>query len=165
MLLTIVANRTRRDVAVAVQKSGFAFALDRDTGSIVWSKLAGPGGLEGGGTWGAATDGRTVYTNIVNSNGERFTLAPSNQTTTAGAWDRWLPMAPFMQWMPKPAIFYGHTTLAQPYTAAYQQVTGAFISEMATPLAWQGSTLLGLVELHSTLSAIILPESSSTSAK
>ncbi|KAJ6365826.1 hypothetical protein OIU76_030579 [Salix suchowensis] len=86
MLLTIVANRTRRDVAVAVQKSGFAFALDRDTGSIVWSKLAGPGGLEGGGTWGAATDGRTVYTNIVNSNGERFTLAPSNQTTTAGAW-------------------------------------------------------------------------------
>ena len=42
--------------------------------------------MEGGGTWGAATDGRTVYTNIVNSNGERFTLAPSNQTTTAGAW-------------------------------------------------------------------------------
>ncbi|CAK7343506.1 unnamed protein product [Dovyalis caffra] len=86
MLVTIIANRTRRDVAVAVQKSGFAWALDRDSGSIVWSKLAGPGGLEGGGIWGAATDGRTVYTNIANSNRERFTLAPSNGTTTAGAW-------------------------------------------------------------------------------
>ena len=40
MLLTITANRTRRDVAVAVQKSGFAVALDRDTGSIVWSKVS-----------------------------------------------------------------------------------------------------------------------------
>ncbi|KAJ6969195.1 hypothetical protein NC653_036996 [Populus alba x Populus x berolinensis] len=78
MLLTITANRTRRDVAVAVQKSGFAWALDRDDGSIVWSK--------GGGIWGAATDERTVYTNIANSNRERFTLALSNQTTTVGAW-------------------------------------------------------------------------------
>jgi outer membrane protein assembly factor BamB len=42
--------------------------------------------LEGGGIWGAATDERTVYTNIANSNRERFTLAPSNQTTTVGAW-------------------------------------------------------------------------------
>ncbi|CAK7343508.1 unnamed protein product [Dovyalis caffra] len=31
-------------------------------------------------------DGRTVHTNIANSNRERFTLAPSNGTTTAGAW-------------------------------------------------------------------------------
>lgn len=49
-------------------------------------QLAGPGGKEGGGQWGAATDGRRVYTNIANSNQERFTLTPSNQTTTAGAW-------------------------------------------------------------------------------
>ncbi|KAF2325415.1 hypothetical protein GH714_027849 [Hevea brasiliensis] len=56
-------------------------ALEIDMG-----KLQGPGGLEGGGQWGAARDGMTVYTNIANSNGERFTLALSNQTTTAGAW-------------------------------------------------------------------------------
>ncbi|KAJ9187523.1 hypothetical protein P3X46_002968 [Hevea brasiliensis] len=61
--------------------------------SLVWSlttliahQLAGPGGLEGGGQWGAARDGMTVNTNIANSNRERFTLALSNQTTTAGAW-------------------------------------------------------------------------------
>ena len=48
--------------------------------------MAGPGGEEGGGQWGAATDGRRVYTNIANSNRESFTLKPSNQTTTAGGW-------------------------------------------------------------------------------
>lgn len=40
----------------------------------------------GGGIWGAATDGQRVYTNIANSNRVRFQLAPSTQTTTAGAW-------------------------------------------------------------------------------
>ncbi|KAK0601980.1 hypothetical protein LWI29_029256 [Acer saccharum] len=58
MLLTIYANGTIRDVVVAVQKSGFAWALNRDNGEIVWFKLARPGGEEGGGQWGAATDGR-----------------------------------------------------------------------------------------------------------
>ncbi|KAL6350462.1 hypothetical protein AAG906_019109 [Vitis piasezkii] len=74
MLLTIFPSGTRRDVVVAVQKSGFAWALDRDTGDIVWFN------------WGAATDGKRVYTNIVNNAGVRFRLAPSNQTTTFGAW-------------------------------------------------------------------------------
>lgn len=40
----------------------------------------------GGGIWGAATDGERVYTNIANSNRIGFPLAPSTETTTAGAW-------------------------------------------------------------------------------
>lgn len=36
MLLTIFPNGTRRDAVVGVQKSGFTWALDRDTGDIVW---------------------------------------------------------------------------------------------------------------------------------
>ncbi|KAL5697955.1 hypothetical protein ACHQM5_029050 [Ranunculus cassubicifolius] len=86
MLISIKVNGTRRDAAVAVQKSGYAWALDRTTGEILWSTVAGPGGLQGGGTWGASTDGRTVYTNIVNNGRVVFRLAPSNQTTNAGAW-------------------------------------------------------------------------------
>ncbi|KAK4429964.1 hypothetical protein Salat_1297100 [Sesamum alatum] len=86
MLLSIVSNGRLRDVVVAVQKSGFAWALDRDNGDIVWSTKAGPGSLEGGGVWGAATDGIRVYTNIVNGNRLPFTLKPCNQTTTAGGW-------------------------------------------------------------------------------
>ncbi|KAL0358052.1 UNVERIFIED_CONTAM: hypothetical protein Scaly_1490900 [Sesamum calycinum] len=86
MLLSIVSNGRLRDVVVAVQKSGFAWALDRDNGDIVWFTKAGPGSLEGGGIWGAATDGIRVYTNIVNGDRLPFTLKPSNQTTTAGGW-------------------------------------------------------------------------------
>ncbi|KAE8701562.1 hypothetical protein F3Y22_tig00110546pilonHSYRG00079 [Hibiscus syriacus] len=80
MLLTITSNGTFRDVAVALQKSGFAWALDRDNGAG-WT-----GGKEGGGIWGAATDGRRIYTNIANSDRQSFMRTPSNQTTTAGAW-------------------------------------------------------------------------------
>ncbi|KAF6159973.1 hypothetical protein GIB67_033057 [Kingdonia uniflora] len=86
VLLTVNINGTRRDLAVAVQKSGFAWALDRDNGDIVWSTVVGPGGTEGGGTWGSATDGERVYTNLVNNNRITFPLAPTTQTTTAGAW-------------------------------------------------------------------------------
>ncbi|XP_015159162.1 polyvinylalcohol dehydrogenase-like [Solanum tuberosum] len=86
MMLTIFSNGRFRDVVAAVQKSGFTWALDRNDGHIVWFKKAGPGSVDGGGIWGAATDGRRVYTNIVNGNRLPFTLAPSTQTTTAGGW-------------------------------------------------------------------------------
>lgn len=39
MLLTVIANRRLRDIVVAVQKSGLAWALDRDNGEIVWFKV------------------------------------------------------------------------------------------------------------------------------
>ncbi|KAH6830292.1 hypothetical protein C2S53_000261 [Perilla frutescens var. hirtella] len=86
MMLTINANGSRRDVVVAVQKSGFAWALDRTNGNLLWSTEAGPGGAGGGGIWGAATDSRRVYTNIANSNKENFTLAPSKKVTVGGGW-------------------------------------------------------------------------------
>ncbi|RVW82636.1 hypothetical protein CK203_037385 [Vitis vinifera] len=73
-------------IVIAVQKSGFVWALDRNNGSLIWATEAGPGGLSGGGTWGAATDGIKVYTNIVNSDSKNFTLKPSEKNTTAGGW-------------------------------------------------------------------------------
>ncbi|KAJ0483577.1 putative polyvinyl alcohol dehydrogenase (cytochrome) [Helianthus annuus] len=86
MILTINDRGKKRDIVATVQKSGVAWALDRDNGSIVWSMEAGPGGAGGGGTWGSATDGKVVYTNIANSVRSNFTLKPSNITTTSGGW-------------------------------------------------------------------------------
>ncbi|KAF5775635.1 putative polyvinyl alcohol dehydrogenase (cytochrome) [Helianthus annuus] len=86
MMLTINNRGEKHDIVVTVQKSGFAWAMDRDNGSIVWSTQAGPGGIDGGGTWGSATDGTTVYTNIGNSLGNNFTLKPSNITANSGGW-------------------------------------------------------------------------------
>ncbi|VVA20149.1 PREDICTED: polyvinylalcohol dehydrogenase [Prunus dulcis] len=87
MMLGTYVNGTRRDIVVAVQKSGFAWALDRNNGSLVWSTVRSrPGGIGGGGTWGAATDKKRVYTNIANSDRKNFTLKPSSNITTAGGW-------------------------------------------------------------------------------
>ncbi|KAJ4707004.1 Polyvinylalcohol dehydrogenase [Melia azedarach] len=86
MMLSKRVNGVQQDIVVAVQKSGFAWALDRDNGSLVWVTEAGPGGLGGGGTLGAATDENNIYTNIVNLEGKNFTLKPSNNTTTSGGW-------------------------------------------------------------------------------
>ncbi|XP_021674387.2 uncharacterized protein LOC110660389 [Hevea brasiliensis] len=86
MMLSIYANGTKRDIVVAVQKSGFAWALDRSTGELIWSTEAGPGGIGGGGFWGAATDEKRVYTNIANSERKIFTLKPSKAKTIAGGW-------------------------------------------------------------------------------
>ncbi|MED6158336.1 hypothetical protein PIB30_031858 [Stylosanthes scabra] len=86
MMVTIDVNGRNEDVVVAVQKSGFAWALQRDNGNIIWSTEAGPGGGGGGGYWGAATDTKTVYTNIGNSASKNFTLKPSSNTTTSGGW-------------------------------------------------------------------------------
>ncbi|KAF5191504.1 Polyvinylalcohol dehydrogenase [Thalictrum thalictroides] len=86
MMLTIVVNGTKHDIVSAVQKSGVAWALDRDNGNLIWSSVAGPGGFAGGASWGAATDGWRVYTNIINNLEVNFTLVPSKHTTTAGAW-------------------------------------------------------------------------------
>ncbi|XWS40836.1 hypothetical protein CRYUN_Cryun17cG0030200 [Craigia yunnanensis] len=66
MMLSIHVNGTKKDIIVSVQKSGFAWAIDRDNGSLVWSTEAGPGG-------GVATDGKTVYTNIANYDAKNFT--------------------------------------------------------------------------------------------
>ncbi|KAL0350914.1 UNVERIFIED_CONTAM: Polyvinylalcohol dehydrogenase [Sesamum radiatum] len=86
MMLSINANGTKLDIVVAVQKSGFAWALDRNNGDLVWSTEAGPGGAAGGGTWGAATDKRRVYTAIANGNRQNVTLVPSNNVTAGGFW-------------------------------------------------------------------------------
>ncbi|KAF4376660.1 hypothetical protein F8388_025531, partial [Cannabis sativa] len=91
MMLTINdVNQTKRDVVVAVQKSGFAWALDRNNGALVWFTVsnyeAGPGGLGGGGMWGSATDERSVYTNIANSQKKNFTIKPSENISITGGW-------------------------------------------------------------------------------
>jgi polyvinyl alcohol dehydrogenase (cytochrome) len=50
-----------REYVVDGQKSGIAFALDPDTGKLVWKRQVGRGGLTGGTHFGVATvDGRLI---------------------------------------------------------------------------------------------------------
>jgi outer membrane protein assembly factor BamB len=96
MLLTVHSNKSRKsrtgedeewqDIVVAGQKSGFVWALDRDDGHILWDAVAGPGGDAGGASWGSATDGKRVYTSIINNEKMNFTLVPTSVVITYGGW-------------------------------------------------------------------------------
>jgi polyvinyl alcohol dehydrogenase (cytochrome) len=68
------------------QKSGIYWALDPDNGNVVWSTPVGPGSALGGIEWGTATDGKRIYVAIGNRNQLPYTLVPSGQKITWGAW-------------------------------------------------------------------------------
>ena len=68
------------------QKDGLYWALDADNGKPLWKTQAGPGGSSGGIQWGTATDGTRIYVASANSDGKPYTLVPSGETITWGAW-------------------------------------------------------------------------------
>jgi len=68
------------------QKSGIFWALNPDNGNIDWSTPVGPGASLGGIEWGTATDGQRIYVAIANSDHLPYTLVPSGQQITWGAW-------------------------------------------------------------------------------
>ncbi|MDR0781719.1 MAG: PQQ-binding-like beta-propeller repeat protein [Pseudomonadales bacterium] len=49
------------DLVVAGQKSGVVWALDPDTGELVWNTKVGPGGAMGGIHWAMAFDGQRLF--------------------------------------------------------------------------------------------------------
>jgi polyvinyl alcohol dehydrogenase (cytochrome) len=50
-----------RDLVLAGQKSSTLWALDPDSGKVVWSRNFGPGSIVGGIHWGIASDGQRVF--------------------------------------------------------------------------------------------------------
>jgi len=88
-LYTTTINGLLTDIVGAGEKSGMYWALDPDTGAIIWSTLVGPGGGAGGIEWGTAADGTRVYAAINDSNAVAYDLAGPNGTVkgwTAGSW-------------------------------------------------------------------------------
>jgi polyvinyl alcohol dehydrogenase (cytochrome) len=69
----------------AGQKNGIYWALDPDTGNVVWSKVAGPPDLLGGIERGTATDDKRVYVAESNTASKSFTLV-DNTTWNHGVW-------------------------------------------------------------------------------
>ena len=74
-----------RELVGAGQKSGIYWAVDPDTGAVVWKTQAGPGGTAGGLQWGSAVDGTRVYTANANSSHQSWMLT-NGTTTTDGVW-------------------------------------------------------------------------------
>ncbi len=72
----------------AGQKSGVYWALNPDTGAVLWGTQVGPGASAAGGIqWGTATDGKRVYAAVNNFNYQSFPLQPEKtQEWNAGSW-------------------------------------------------------------------------------
>jgi polyvinyl alcohol dehydrogenase (cytochrome) len=86
MLFTVKgAKGMPRDLVGAGQKSGQFWALDPDSGAVVWETQVGPGGTLGGLEWGSATDGNRIYVAETNTNQTPWTLL-NGTTVTSGFW-------------------------------------------------------------------------------
>jgi polyvinyl alcohol dehydrogenase (cytochrome) len=79
-----------KDLVGAGQKSGIYWALDADTGALVWKTQLGPGGHLGGIHWGTAYDGTRLYMGVNDTDGSSYALAGSGaqagQSVTVGSW-------------------------------------------------------------------------------
>ena len=64
VLRTVPIDGKLTDLALAGQKSGHLWALNAETGEIVWSKRVGEGTSLGGNHWGIAADDTQVYLTI-----------------------------------------------------------------------------------------------------
>ncbi len=91
-----------RDLLGAGQKSGIFWALNPDTGEIVWETKAGPGGSLGGMQWGSATDGERIYVALANSDHVPWQLLgngdQTGQTVTTGFWSALDPVTGEIIW-------------------------------------------------------------------
>jgi polyvinyl alcohol dehydrogenase (cytochrome) len=89
-LFTVAIDGRERDLVGAGQKSGIYWALDRDTGAVIWRTEVGPGSALGGMEWGSATDGTRIYVAVANFAGKPWTLlgqgGQAGNTVSHGFW-------------------------------------------------------------------------------
>jgi polyvinyl alcohol dehydrogenase (cytochrome) len=96
------------------QKSGAYWALNPDSGKVLWATKVGPGSTLGGIEWGTATDGSRIYVAITNSSHITFSL-PGGPPTSAGTWAALDAATGRMVWQiadPKGAIDMGSLSVA-----------------------------------------------------
>ncbi|WP_414476104.1 PQQ-binding-like beta-propeller repeat protein [Microvirga sp. M2] len=88
-LYTAISDGQPRTLLGAGQKSGIYWALDPQTGKVLWKTEVGPGSRKGGMMWGTAADGRRIYVSI--GNGDHLPVSVTGEdgsqaTTKGGLW-------------------------------------------------------------------------------
>src|SRR5262245_56215049 len=122
------------------------WALDADTGQLVWSQRVGPGGKLGGLHWGTATDGSRIYATLNNgsSAGLLLTGGPrAGQTTTSGVWSALDPSTGQIQWQtPVPTMTraLGGVSLNGPVSLVNGVLFGGAMDAQGTMFALNAST-------------------------
>ena len=89
-LFQTTINGTLRDVVGAGQKSGIYWAVDADTGAVLWNTQVGPSGHLGGIHWSTATDSKAIYLGVNDESGTSYTMGGSGpqagKKTSVGSW-------------------------------------------------------------------------------
>jgi polyvinyl alcohol dehydrogenase (cytochrome) len=95
-------NGVTEDLVGAGQKSGVYWAVDADTGAIVWQRQVGPRGRFGGIHWGTAVDGWNVYAGVNDETGTAYPLGgkgPSaGKQAKVGSWAALDPATGDIRW-------------------------------------------------------------------
>lgn len=124
------------EVVGAGQKSGQYWALKPDSGQVLWTTQAGPGGTAGGLQWGSAVDGTRVYTANANSNFIPWTL-PGGAVTVNGVWSGIDAATGALLWQRTPS--HGGGT-SGPVTTANGVVYGCSLDPLGHMYALDGAT-------------------------
>ena len=95
------------DVIGIGEKSGIYWALNPDSGAVIWHTQVGPGSTLGGIEWGTAYDGTRIYAPIANLNRSSYTL-PNGTSANGGSWAALDPVAGKILWQtPVPGGYMG----------------------------------------------------------
>ncbi|HET8987736.1 MAG TPA: PQQ-binding-like beta-propeller repeat protein [Humibacillus sp.] len=132
-LFSVKIDGRSRDLVGAGQKSGQYWALNPDTGAIVWETQAGPGGTAGGLQWGSAVDGKRVYTANANSNFKPWGAGG----LTSGVWSGLDAATGARVWETRPP--YGGST-SGPVTTANGVVFGCSLDALGHMYALNAAT-------------------------
>lgn len=144
-LFDVKLNGKPTDVVGAGQKSGQYWALNADTGQVIWETQAGPGGTNGGLQWGSAVDGQRVYTANSNSEQKPWSLLGGGSTMD-GVWSGLDAVSGQILWQTAPpnggstsgpvttanGVVFGCSLDPQGYMYALNAVTGAILWSFAS---------------------------------
>jgi len=122
----------------AGQKSGIYYALDPDTGALLWQTQVGPGSSLGGMEWGSASDGQRIYVAIANFYGIPYSGG------SAGSWAALDPATGAILWQkadPNGAIDLGPLAVSNGVVYAPSMSGSATAPTMLALDAATGSTL------------------------
>lgn len=141
MLFRASADRGRPvELLGAGQQSGQFWALDPDTGQVVWVTQAGPGGVLGGLQGSSAVDGDRIYVANANAQAVAWTL-PDGLNTTAGMWSAIDPATGELLWqVADPSEGTGPFALLGAVTAANGVVFGCSAAAVGPMYALDAAT-------------------------
>lgn len=137
-LITYQGPKGAKTILGAGQKSGIYYAMNPDTGAILWQTQVGPGSALGGMEWGSASDGKRIYVSIANLYGIPYAAGG------AGSWAALDPATGAILWQvadPNGAIALGALAVADSVVFVSSMAGSASAPTMLALNANNGQTL------------------------